>query len=110
MKIEQIRTGGDKNFAYIIGDEKTGLCAVVDPSFSPKLVVKRASEMKLRIKFIFSTHRHHDHINGNSVIEEMTGITPILFGEKISGSTIELKDELIPILLINLAHVPTFCL
>ena len=30
--LEQIRTGGDRNFAYLVGDREAGVAAVVDPS------------------------------------------------------------------------------
>jgi hydroxyacylglutathione hydrolase len=36
---EQIRTGGDRNLAYVIGDREAKIAALVDPSYDPKAVV-----------------------------------------------------------------------
>ena len=33
MIFEQIDAGGDRNFSYLIGDEESRLCAVVDPGY-----------------------------------------------------------------------------
>ena len=30
---EQIRTGGDRNLAYLVGDRRAGVAAAVDPSY-----------------------------------------------------------------------------
>jgi hypothetical protein len=35
MIFEQIETGGDRNFGYLIGDGDTGVAALVDPSPDP---------------------------------------------------------------------------
>ena len=37
MIFEQIDAGGDRNFSYLIGDEESRLCAVVDLHFAGKL-------------------------------------------------------------------------
>ena len=38
MIFEQIGTAGDRNFAYLVGDESTKKAAVFDPSFTPEKV------------------------------------------------------------------------
>ncbi len=45
---EQIRTGGDRNFAYLVGDREAGVAALVDPSYDPKVVVERAKAQGLK--------------------------------------------------------------
>jgi glyoxylase-like metal-dependent hydrolase (beta-lactamase superfamily II) len=70
---EQIRTGGDRNFAYLIGDRDSGDAAAVDPSFEPKLTYERAVAQGLTIRRILNTHGHSDHVNGNRVMKELTG-------------------------------------
>ena len=70
---EQIRTGGDRNFAYLIGDRETGDAAAVDPSWEPGLTLARATAQGLTIRWILNTHGHDDHVNGNAGMKEATG-------------------------------------
>jgi hypothetical protein len=53
---EQIRTGGDRNLAYLIGDRDAKVAALVDPSYDPKAVVERANVQGLRVDWPFRSH------------------------------------------------------
>lgn len=70
---EQICTGGDRNYGYLIGDRNAGVCALVDPSYQAALLVERARLQKMKVKYIFNTHGHSDHTNGNSEAKDLTG-------------------------------------
>jgi glyoxylase-like metal-dependent hydrolase (beta-lactamase superfamily II) len=70
---EQIRTGGDRNFGYLVGDRAAGLAAAVDPSFDPDRVLERAEAQGLRLTTILNTHGHADHTNGNEALKGRTG-------------------------------------
>src|SRR5436190_24177720 len=70
---EQIRTGGDRNFGYLLGDRDAKQAVLVDPSYAPETLVARASEQHLRVAYIINTHGHQDHINGNAKAVELTG-------------------------------------
>ncbi|ADI38298.1 Hydroxyacylglutathione hydrolase [Waddlia chondrophila 2032/99] len=70
---EQIRTGGDRNFAYLIGDGSTLEAVVIDPSYDPEAVVERAKDQRLKVSTIINTHGHGDHTNGNDMAQELTG-------------------------------------
>jgi len=89
--VRQIQTGGDRNFAYLVGDEATRRAAVVDPSYTPSAVVQAAQENGLTIVRAFCTHDHHDHTNGNVEFERLTGVRPLLFGDTDpeTGRTVE---------------------
>ncbi|MBF0586395.1 MBL fold metallo-hydrolase [Prosthecochloris sp. N3] len=80
MYLKQFRTGGDRNFGYLIADEASGEALVADPSYSPSLVVDEAREQGFTIRYVFCTHGHHDHVNGNEEIAELTGLQPLLYG------------------------------
>jgi len=69
---EQIRVGGDRNFAYLIGDRAARAAAVVDPSFDPEAVRDRAAAQGLAVTCLLNTHGHTDHTNGNDWILENT--------------------------------------
>jgi hydroxyacylglutathione hydrolase len=70
---EQIRTGGDRNFGYLIGDRDARLGVLIDPSYSPEALVERARAQDLSITHIINTHGHPDHVNGNPRAKDLTG-------------------------------------
>ena len=70
---EQIRTGGDRNFGYLLGDRAAKQAVLIDPSYSPERLVERATEQHLRVTYIINTHGHSDHVNGNEKAAELTG-------------------------------------
>ena len=70
---EQVRTGGDRNFGYIIADRESKVAMLIDPSYAPELLVKRCEEQNLQIKWILNTHGHADHTNGNVEAVRLTG-------------------------------------
>ena len=73
LVFEQIRLeGSDKNFGYLIGDRVAGVAALIDPAYTPEVLVKRAHDQKLKIHYIINTHGHHDHVNGNAEAVKLT--------------------------------------
>ncbi len=80
MFVKQFRTGGDRNFGYLVADETTRKAAVIDPSYSPEMIVEFARNRDYEIEYVFSTHDHFDHTNGNRVVARLTGKRALLFG------------------------------
>jgi len=70
---EQVRTGGDRNFGYLVGDREAGKGVLIDPSYSPDVLVTRAAAQGLTITHIVNTHGHQDHTEGNPAAVELTG-------------------------------------
>lgn len=79
MIFEQIATGGDRNFGYMIGSEQDRVAAVVDPSYTPDVFIERAQAHGLRIVYIICTHSHGDHVNGNDDVQEKTGAQVVMY-------------------------------
>ena len=73
LVFEQIRAGGDRNFGYLLGDRDAGVCALIDPSYSPDVFVERARQQGLRVTLVVNTHGHPDHVNGNEQAVALTG-------------------------------------
>jgi hydroxyacylglutathione hydrolase len=69
---EQIRTGGDRNFGYLLADREAREAVLIDPSYTPEVLVERAAEQQLQVKFVINTHGHADHTNGNDKAVELT--------------------------------------
>jgi glyoxylase-like metal-dependent hydrolase (beta-lactamase superfamily II) len=70
---EQVPTGGDRNFSYLVGDEEAREAMVVDPSDQPGALIARAGELGLRITLIVNTHLHQDHVAGNDEVRRASG-------------------------------------
>ena len=67
--------------SYLIGDEETGIAAVVDPQRDVDRYVELASEHKLRIAHVILTHLHADFIAGHLELRDRAGAT-IYLGAK----------------------------
>ncbi len=109
---EQIRTGGDRNFAYLIGDRENKVAALVDPSYDPKAVVERAEAQGLRTEYILNTHGHADHVNGNAEAKKLTGAPIVAFRTASPQPDVPLDDgQLLELgsLTLEVIHVPGHC-
>ena len=65
-----IQLGPMKNNNYLLADDITGEAVIIDPGFEGQEVVKEAQRRGWRVKEIWLTHAHFDHIAGiNAVIQ-----------------------------------------
>ncbi len=90
IQAEQFRTGGDRNFGYLLADEESREACIVDPSYNPSLIAGQAAAEGFKVRYIFCTHGHHDHTNGNEEAERLTGCRPLLYGDicPVTGLTV----------------------
>ena len=93
MIFEQIPAGGDRNFAYLIGDEATREAAIVDPSYAPERALDHAARHPLSVRYVISTHSHPDHIAGNAYVLERTPATEVLHESSPHPSKLRVKDN-----------------
>lgn len=61
-----------RNFNYLIGCEDSKQAIALDP-LDGEAMVALAEEQGWQIKVIINTHEHHDHIEGNPVVQAATG-------------------------------------
>lgn len=59
--------------SYLVGDEKAGVAAVVDPRFDIDEYLEIARYMQVRIEHILETHNHADHLSGHGRLSAATG-------------------------------------
>ncbi len=81
MIFEQIRAGGDRNFAYLIGDEETQQAAIVDPASDPAQALEAAAGHNLSVVYLINTHGHHDHTSGNQLVLSRTNAQLLAGGQ-----------------------------
>jgi len=109
---EQIRTGGDRNFAYLLGDRDAKVGALVDPAYDPAAAVDRATAQGLRVEYIINTHGHPDHVNGNDEAKRLTDAPIAAYKGSHVGPDVPLDDnqELqLGFLTLRFFHVPGHC-
>ena len=109
MYLKQFRTGGDRNFGYLVADEQSKQAFVVDPSNNPAMIVDDARERGFTIRYVFCTHGHYDHVNGNEEIARLTGIIPLLYGSVCPETDIRVQDGVVfPLgnLEVQIIHTP----
>ena len=61
--------------SYLIGDERAGVAAVVDPRFEIDEYLELARYMGVRIEHVLETHNHADHVSGHGRLAAATGAT-----------------------------------
>ena len=64
MILESVQTEGIAELSYLIGDDKAGTAAVIDPRADVDVYVDLANRRKLSITHIFETHIHADLVSG----------------------------------------------
>lgn len=73
LVFEQVRVGGDRNFGYLLGDREARQGVLIDPSYSPGVLVERAHAQGLTVTHVVNTHGHPDHTEGNAEAVRLTG-------------------------------------
>ena len=61
--------------SYLIGDERAGGAAVVDPRLDIDEYLRVARYLGVRIEHILETHNHADHVSGHGRLAAATGAT-----------------------------------
>lgn len=62
MIFDVIPVGALQTNCYLIGDEGSGVCAVIDPGAEPEKILEMVSRSGLRLEKILLTHGHYDHV------------------------------------------------
>ncbi len=52
------------NYAYVLRNNDSGECAIIDPSVADE-VIDYLTIHKMRLNYIVNTHHHWDHVGGN---------------------------------------------
>jgi len=72
MEIKQIRLVKMANFCYLVGDEGSQTCALIDPAFETNRILATVNDLGYRVTHIINTQGHSDHTAGNEAIKSAT--------------------------------------
>ena len=61
--------------SYLIGDERAGVAAVVDPKIDVDPYLRLARFLGVAIEHVLETHTHADHVSGHGRLRAATGAT-----------------------------------
>lgn len=67
MKVVTIPLNSD-NYGYLLVDEVTKECAIVDVSNQPEKVLEEVAKHTVNLTMVLTTHKHWDHAGGNAVV------------------------------------------
>ncbi len=73
MLLKQLKVGSLDNFTYIVGDEVTRECAVIDPGAQCERIIAEMEKEGMRAVLIINTHGHFDHTGCNENLARLTG-------------------------------------
>ena len=87
LKIHTFPLGAYQTNCYIIHDETSKTCCVIDPGYTPELVLEVTEQLGLTIEAILLTHGHFDHVGGVRTIAAETDCAVYLCAEDLSMPT-----------------------
>ena len=73
MHIKTLTVGPIETNCYIVSDEETKECAVIDPGAEAAVILDYIESAALRCRCVFLTHAHHDHTGAVDEVLEDTG-------------------------------------
>ncbi len=68
--LETVQTDGIAELSYLIGDDKAGTAAVIDPRPDVEIYLELAKKRKVSITHIFESHIHADLVSGSRELAE----------------------------------------
>ena len=75
MLIKTIPVGQLETNCYVVTDENTLDCAVIDPGDESNTILDYLEDNRLRCRAVFLTHGHYDHVGAVEAVAEETGAT-----------------------------------
>ncbi len=90
--IEQIPVGQYKNFSYLVGDLASLDAAIFDPAWEVQKLLRIIQERDLVLRYIINTHAHFDHVEGNSVLSEVTRAKIVMSNRSLAKKDVGVDD------------------
>jgi len=92
LVVRQVQRRGKGCLGYVVGDERTGAAAAVDPTRRIDAVEVAAEEAGLTIERVIDTHVHADHLSGGRALADALDV-PYHLGERASDRDVTCDYE-----------------
>lgn len=90
MLIKTMPLGHLQANCYIVTDEATLECAVIDPGGESNTVLDYLEDNKLKCKYILLTHGHFDHTGAVEEVQKSTGATIAMNARDVAKNALEM--------------------
>ena len=84
LKIYVLPLGDYQTNCYIIHEAASSRCCVIDPGFTPQVVLDQVEKLGLTVEAILLTHGHFDHVGGVREIAAETGCQVYIHPDELS--------------------------
>jgi len=96
MLIKSFTLGHVQTNCYIVTDEQTLECAVIDPGAEANTVLHYLEDNKLKCRYIFLTHGHFDHTGAVEDVAKQTGATVCMCRKDVRKAITEMGFKYAP--------------
>lgn len=76
--LRQLEIGPMANYVYLVGDNETRECMVVDPAWDIDAILDVVDQDDMKLTGALVTHYHPDHIGGHLFGQDIPGVTDLL--------------------------------
>lgn len=83
MIIKKFIVGPLENNCYVIADDKSKECLIIDPGDEPDRILDFIEDNHLKAKYIVCTHGHFDHVGAVSDIKSQTGAEVVIHSDDL---------------------------
>jgi hydroxyacylglutathione hydrolase len=73
MRIHPFKDRAMANFSYLVIDETTRRCVLIDPTGDTRPMIEMIRRERLDLAYVLNTHGHPDHTSGNRAVVAATG-------------------------------------
>ena len=87
LQVHALTLGAYQVNCYIIHDEKSPFCCVIDPGYEADTILDKLSELGLTLEAILLTHGHFDHVGAVRDLAADTGCQVWLCAEDLALPT-----------------------
>ena len=84
LKVHTLPLGSYQTNCYIIHEEAAKTCCVIDPGYSPEIILDKLDELNLTVEAVLLTHGHFDHVGAVRQLAAETGCEVYICEEDLS--------------------------